>query len=339
MSLASRLLSLALCTSIVWAGGCEQGDLAGGDNDDKSDLIDDAPRGQTSFGLELDLINQFSFALWSKQAFRVLDDETMIPEEKMEGELSFLRDLNLWLDLTGEAKLPPVIDMNDSGFGLRVGEFQVELVGGTDIGTLSATAVIAIQAEVDVKVSQGRLVLTPRFDDDDIQIDLKIASFAGLKSEAMERIVQSLAPGFVDQMIRRIESLPIPSMDLHRSGFDRVLGLNDAALKFTSEGAIMQGTLGDVNPNDTFETVIDERAPIENTAPALAECLQPDPATPGLEGDCCFADDGSEGVCTDLDPDGDNIEESFCPTGMTALRRKCPSAPGHVKCCIYPENS
>jgi hypothetical protein len=336
MSLGTRLLGLALSSCLLWAGGCEQGALDEGGNDDKSDLIDDAPRGQTSFGLELDLINQFSYALWNQQAFQVQDDESMIPEEKMSGELSFLRDLNLWLDLTGEARLPPVIDMSDTGFSLQVGEFHIELVGGTDIGTLSATAVIGLRAEVDVRVSGGRLLLTPRFDDEDIKIDLKIASFAGLKAEAMEDIVESVAPGFVDMLIQRIESLPIPSMDLHRSGFDRVLGLNEAQLKFTSEGAIMQGTLGDVNPDDTFETVIDERAPLTETAPALAECQAPDPGTPGLEGDCCFADDGSEGVCTDLDPDGDGAEESFCPTGMTALRRKCPSAPGHVKCCIYP---
>jgi len=334
----SSLLRFTLMASLLCVSACEQGLASGDGNEDKSDLIDEAPRGKTSLGLELDLINQFSFALWENQALKVAADESVIPDELMRGDLAFLPSINLWLDVSGEAKLPPVLDTNASGFRVGVGEFVVDLRGGTDLGQLSAKAVLAIQADIDVSVRGSRLVLTPRFDKEDIHIDLQIQSFAGLKAEAVERMVEGMAPEFVSRLLQRIESFPIPSMDLKRSGFDRVLGLNEAVFKLSPNGAIMEGTLGDVNPDDIIETVLDQRAPLSDTAPALASCEEPAPATPGLEGDCCFADDGSGGVCTNLDPDADGTEESFCPTGKVALRRKCPSAPGHVKCCIFPES-
>lgn len=314
--------------------GCEQG-LETGPNEDKGDIIDQAPGGKTSFGVDLEFINQFGYGLWAQGALNLNYDEDVLGTQ-LDEDLSFLRDLGLWLDLSGEAKLPPVFDVTDRGVTLAVGELHLDIRGGTDLGQLAVEAVIAVEAEVKMDLSGGILRLQPTLDPEDIHIDLKIQAFAGLKGEAVERMVEGMAPAYVDEFLSRISTLPVPSMDMGPVGIDRVVGLREASLQLSQEGAVLIGQLGDIDPDAVFDTAEFERAPIEESAPALAECLAPDPASPGLEGDCCTSEDGDAGVCTDLDPDGDGLEEAFCPTGATALRSRCPSGAKSIKCCIYP---
>ena len=315
---------MLLCT------GCDQAP-AETDTDDKQDLIDQAPAGQTSFGLELGLINQFSYALWSEGVLAGSFDESVLGQSLQTGELALLGKLNLWLDVSSKANLPPVIDLSSTGFTFALGEYEVVLRGGTDLGQLAATAVIAIKVDIDLEIEDGRVQVTPHFKDEDIHIDLKVQAFAGLNSEAIESVLQMMAPDFANSQLRKLENFPIPSMEISGRNTSRTLGLSQAVVQLSPEGAIMRGTLGDVNPHDELQTVI--RRPAAESAPALGECTESAPGLEGLEGDCCMA---GQGICTDLDPNADGIEESFCPTGAIALRQECPSAPTHVKCCIYP---
>ncbi len=332
----AALLNASILSAAMCLGACEQSGPLDTSSDERGDLLDQVPAGQTSVGLELAFVNQFGFALWQKGALRADFDESIL-KDKLDGELRFLQQLNLWLDVSGEANLPPVFDTRDGAITLSVGEIQIDIRGGTDIGQLAATAVVAVEADVAFHLERGVLRMTPSFDPRDIHIDLRVQAFAGLKGEAIERIVLGIAPGYVEALLARLSKLPVPRVDLARNGINRIVGLDEATVKLSPDGAIMTGTLSDIDPNAVFASTSFEPSPVQESAPALAQCTAPSSSEPGLEGDCCAADDGSPGVCTNLDPDADGQEEAFCPTGSTALRRKCPSAPGHVKCCIYPE--
>ena len=185
--------------------------------------------GGAPFGVALgyNLFNQFSFVLWKAGAF-----EIQLTEEDLAAVLEQVPEIELLhptLDVKARLGLPAVAEPSGGALRVSIGELETEILVSTDLFEVTLHSTVAARAGVSVSVMDQKLHADLTVSE--IHVDLERQAFAGLDPEAVERLVEALAPVLVDVIEARLGDLPLPWFDLAAAGLPEIkVGVRSATV-------------------------------------------------------------------------------------------------------------